>query len=468
MVRDEAAAGTARPGKFQQPDDMKTVQETILELARSRTVLAAALAEVGPVSGKNAGNWPSDAAVVSLQGRVKLAPPKGAEFGKTEVFYLNVEAESRPRAVALASAICKQLQIRSQDLRDVKAQSLIAELAKTADLAKADLGATTDELTQIESKVGADLGELRVLTETSGGESPLRHSISDMERELRDAEQSVESNQELLTVLKASKEDTGTLRAAPNRLLESQPVLRRLKDGLVDAQLRTAQLAGNMTDDHPSVIASKNSEQAIADHVREEIDIAIRGVQMELRLAQDRVATLQAQLADGNHRLNNLAEIRAQYGNLVNERNQRSDILKSAEQQLAEARASEASARTASLITVIDAPVAGDAPVGPGKATIVLGGAFGGFILGLGILFLTVPGVSTGTATGNAAGVEEVRPADPFGVSPTFELPRVFNGASATPVASAANCTNGHANGRCVFGEKLTVKQALVRLATAR
>ena len=48
MVRDEAMNSAARPGKFQQPDDMKTVQETILELARSRTVLGAALADVGP------------------------------------------------------------------------------------------------------------------------------------------------------------------------------------------------------------------------------------------------------------------------------------------------------------------------------------------------------------------------------------------------------------------------------------
>ena len=62
MVRDEAMGAATRPGKFQQPDDMKTVQETILELARSRTVLAAALAEVGPVSDvTDDQSYPSDA-----------------------------------------------------------------------------------------------------------------------------------------------------------------------------------------------------------------------------------------------------------------------------------------------------------------------------------------------------------------------------------------------------------------------
>lgn len=451
MVRDEVMGAAARPGKFQQPDDMKTVQETILELARSRTVLAAALAEVGPVSPPDSDQpWPSDAAVIALQGRVKLSPPKGAEFGKTEVFYLHVEAESPARAVTLAAAICKQLQIRSQDLRDLKAQSLIAELVKTADLARSVLDETTGRLTAIESRVGADLGELRILNETAGGDSPLRRSISDMEHELRDARQSVEANQELMSVLTASKNDTGSLTAAPNRLLEAQPVLRRLKDGLVDAQLRTAQLAGNMTNDHPLVAAAKISEQEIAAHVREEIDSAKRGVGVELRLSQDRAAALEAQLADSRRRLTNLAEMRAEYGNLVNERNQRSDILKTAEQQLAEARASQAAARTASLIAVVDTPVAGNRPVGPSKTLIVLGGMLGGLIVGLGIVFLTVP-------VGHGAEEGTLQPQ-------THEFPvSIVNGKHA-----GVHAMNGHANGQPVYGGSLSLKQALGKLVVKR
>src|SRR5262249_55411950 len=160
-------------------------------------------------------------------------------------------------------------------LRDQKAQSLIAELNKTVDLAKADLAATTGELTKIESEVGPDLGELRMLNDVAGGDSPLRRSINEMDQELRQARQSIDANKELLSLLEASKTDARSLAAAPNRLLEAQPVLRRLKDGLVDAQLRTSQLSGNMTANHPSVVAAKISEQEIADHVRDEIDAAM-------------------------------------------------------------------------------------------------------------------------------------------------------------------------------------------------
>src|SRR5690606_72267 len=125
VVRDEAMGAEVRPGKFQQPDDMKAAQETVLELARSRAVLRAALADVGPGREHDPTKpWPSAEAIAALADSVKLAPPKGAEFGKTEVFYLSVKAETPARALKLTEAICRHLQLRSRELRDQKAQSL--------------------------------------------------------------------------------------------------------------------------------------------------------------------------------------------------------------------------------------------------------------------------------------------------------------------------------------------------------
>lgn len=451
MVRDEAVGGPARPGKFQQLDDMKAVQETILELIRSRSVLSGALAKVGPDSKHDAGKpWPTDAAILDLGRRVKLTPPKGAEFGKTEIFYLEVEAESPTRAVELAAAICDQVQARSQAIRDQKASGLIAELSKTVELARKELSATTADLTEIESRVGADLGELRLLNEISSGDSPLRRAVNEMELELRQARQAIEVNEELISLLKASKNDPQSLVAAPNRLLEAQPALRRLKDGLVDAQLRTSQLAGNMSDTHPLVIAAKNSEQEITAHVRSELDSSIRGVEAELRLAHERKSMLESQLADAKKRLVNVAEMRADYANLVAARNHRTEILKEAEQQLAEARASQAGANAASLITAIDAPVAGEYPVGPGKASIVLGGWFGGLLIGFGILFLTVPTRTTQSA----------QPETDVHAWPQLAAPTVAD----TQQAIAAQSTSGH----LPFPSGLSLKQALRKLAVAR
>ena len=62
IIRNEAANNDQPMGKFSHADEMKTAQDTILELVRSRRVLSAALREVGPPAGSaEAGRaWPTD------------------------------------------------------------------------------------------------------------------------------------------------------------------------------------------------------------------------------------------------------------------------------------------------------------------------------------------------------------------------------------------------------------------------
>jgi uncharacterized protein involved in exopolysaccharide biosynthesis len=199
-----------------------------------------------------------------------------------------------------------------------------------------------------------------------------------------------ESNQELLHLLQNSQFDPKPLLAAPNRLLESQPALRRLKDSLVDAELRTAQLLGNMSGEHPHVVAAKTAEGEIAHQIRTEVRAAIGVVSMELHLTSQRCATLEKQLASAKQRLSRLAEIRTDYENLAAEVHRRTDTVKTAENQLAEARASQVSAHTASLISRIDAPETGVNPIGPSRSMIVAGGGFLGLLLGLALVFLSI------------------------------------------------------------------------------
>ena len=77
MVRNEASNAEKSPGKFSYPEEMKTVQETILEVAKSRSVLRAALIEVGPPAnyGQPAA-WPTERDIVETRDKIKLVPPK--------------------------------------------------------------------------------------------------------------------------------------------------------------------------------------------------------------------------------------------------------------------------------------------------------------------------------------------------------------------------------------------------------
>ena len=394
VVRDEAGDRVARPGRFVHSDEMKTSQETVLELAKSPTVLRKAFVDVGPPSTDAADGWPSEAALEALQNNVKITPPKGAEFGKTEVFYLKVQDGNRQRAVELATAICRNLQDRLGELREAKAGGTVEELTKSASLAQAELATATQAMSKVEQSVGSDLAELRILNDSPSGESDLRRTAIELDKELRGYHASEAENQELLKLLGEATIDPNKLLAAPSMLLKSQPALGRLKDGLVDAQLRTGQTLGAMSESHPLVKAARAAEDAIRQQLHQEISVAIKGVEVDLSINADRIRAVEAQSAEIQQRFTRLAAVRAEYSNLVAAARSRAESLKIVEHDLAEARASQAAARTASLINIVDGPDTGTRPQGPGKTTIVAGGMGGGLMIALAIVFLSIKTVS--------------------------------------------------------------------------
>jgi uncharacterized protein involved in exopolysaccharide biosynthesis len=392
IIRNEAANNQAPPGKFSQTDEMKTVQETILELSKDCRVLAEALQEVGPPADNlRHDRWPSPEDVANFQEAVKLAPPKGAEFGRTEVFYLRAKSTSRQRAIQLADAVCQQLESSFQELRNKQAQSMIHELERTVHIAEDDLANATRRLNDLERRVGSDLGELRILSDATSGESALRRTITEIRAELRQARAAQQSQEEILALLEKARQDPRSLTSTPRQLLESQPALKRLKEGLIDAQLRSADLQGRMSDSHPLVLAAKQSEEEINHRLYDELASSVRGVQAELRLGVQRIAMLEEHQADAARRLDQLAALRAPYVNFVAETRNRGELLQRAQQRLAEVRGNQATATTADLIARINQPDTGPLPVGLGRGTLVLLGMAFGLMTGFGVVYLTAP-----------------------------------------------------------------------------
>src|SRR4051812_16806324 len=198
VVRAEATSNSEGPGKFRAKEDIKAAQETLLELSKSHGLLKQALLKAGHPSGRSLANWPSASDVVDLADSIKLTPPKGAEFGTSEVFYVYVSANSRERALKLVTAVSDVLARRYQELRNEKAKSMMGELERSAGLALDDLNASTAELSKLERTAGGDLGELRVLNEATSGDSRLRHKSLELDNELRQTQQAQQSNAALL------------------------------------------------------------------------------------------------------------------------------------------------------------------------------------------------------------------------------------------------------------------------------
>lgn len=397
IVRNDALGRESSPGKFRQPEEMKALLETTLELVRGRGVLAGALSTVGPADGDaadRAASWPTDEAIETLRRNVKLTPPKGAEFGKTEVFYLEVRDRSRDRALALCRAMIDQLQSRAKALRNDRAESVIAELLRSVALAREDLAEATARLSALEAAMGGDLAELKAMGDGNAGDSALRRTATEIRAELRATETQLKANEELLALLTEARDHPQEDFAIPQRLLDAQPTLRQLHSGLIDARLNAARLAGRMEANHPLLIAADEAREAVEQQMRDELSAAIRAMTIEQSLAQERQAMLNDRLAAVNTRLDRLAELRADYLNLQAEVNNRKNMLERNEQQLAEARAAKAGAEAASLIAAIDAPDAGTRPVGPSRLVLATSGVVAGLLCGLGLLCFSLP---TGT-----------------------------------------------------------------------
>jgi polysaccharide biosynthesis transport protein len=391
IVRPEVASvSNEQIGKFSDLSEMKTLQETIFELAKSHSVVEATLKEVGPTGFWffPPKNFPTLADVEDFRDRIDMRPPGGAEFGKTEVFYLSILDTNRDRASALAAALCGQLERRMQELRDQRAQGMIAELGKTVAMADADLAAKTKELSTFEAKVGFELAELRNLNANNSGQSEVSQVLQGIEADRRANDATRRENRQLLKVLKLAQDDPQQLLATPSSLLRSQPAVSRLKDALVDAQVYSANLLASKSEKHPYVIAAREAEALLQQKLHDEVAVAIKGIEIELAMNADREESLVSRGDAGRDRMSRLAGERAEYANLVAAVENHTKLVDAARKNLSDARARQAGAHSSNVISRIDGVEAGVRPVGLSRKSITAAGGFGGLVLGLGFVFL--------------------------------------------------------------------------------
>ena len=396
LVRDEATGAVMRLGRFQSQAEMKAAQETILEMAKSQQVVHDALEAIHPKGeGFSWFNWGGEYAskemVEEVAKSISVHAPKGTEFGVTEVIYLDVKAHAKDEAMKMSVALTDALESRLQQIRKARADGVLSELTLARDSAKVELAKSTAKLHEIENAAGSDLSDLRGMTDTVAGAATSRAELDQTKTELRQAElnrQSLLADRDML--IRATK-DPSSFIVAPGTVLSSQPGLKRLREGLVDAQLAGSQLTGKFTESHPSVIASQSSQSSIVTRFLQELKASIAGVESDLALVEGRIDRLESQKIALQERLAKLADSRAPYANLLAEVKSKITILEAAEKELAEVQAARDSSVSTSLLTRLDAPTVSDRPTGPGKTTITGLCTIAGFVFGLGIVFAITP-----------------------------------------------------------------------------
>lgn len=390
LVRDEALGDMQRVGRFDSTDAMQTAQETILELSRFPSVMRPALTKVGPAKATKK-SFPSEKDIEALQKSINVSAPGGAQFGRTEMIYLTVKANNSNRAVALTNSVVDQLEKQLQLLRRERYVSIIAELERTVKIAQDELNKATEEIEHIESIVGTDLVSLRDITDNQAGEGSLVREFSDLKKEIRAANAVIASQENLRSVLIKAYRNPKSIVATPNDLLITQPSIKRLKDGLIDAQLRTSRLLGIMTPQHPNIKAAKLTEKQIQSQLHNELKVAIRGLDADLEVSRGKARNINLLLGSSEDSLLSVGKLRARYSNLRSEVENKTEFLDQAVLDLAKARGNQRASTEVSFLTRVDKPIPSIRPVGPGKKTIVLGGIFGGLAIAGGLIFLLEP-----------------------------------------------------------------------------
>ncbi len=398
-VREEGTHASHRLGRFESVDAMQTAQETILEIARHHSVLASALRDVGPerrLSASAMQKWPSTKSVDALRSKVQVSAPRGAQFGRTELIYLTTRAQSTDRAIALNRAVASRLIERMQQLRRDKYQGILQELEKSCDLARRDLTQATTRVRDLETAVGADLPELRALISSGSGDGQLHRSATEISSEIRQSDARLAAKRQELVQLRAAMQDPRKLIALSSDALDHQPLLKRLKVGLVEAELEVSRTLGQLNPDHPRSKAAIQAEAMVREQLHQEISLAVESLTNEIKVLEEQVGSIQSHGLDADQRMRQLAELRTQYATALADVDQRTALLETAETDLAQAQANLQSAKASTLIHLVEIPVPSSEALGPGRSTIVGLGLLSGLGMGLGLILLLEPAPSPG------------------------------------------------------------------------
>ncbi len=391
VLREEMIGRIVGPGRFESLDSMKTAQETIQEVAKKPSVIRRTLLAAGPETTHVGDDWPSEEAIEGFQGSVSFFAPNGAEFGKTEILGLNIKGKTRDRAKQLAAALFNEMQIEIRNIRERRAESMQQEIRLAVELANERLKEAANKLARIEAEVGADLSELRNLNDPASGTSNLRNIYVQVQADLRGANSQLAVNRKQKQHLTAAQKEPDQLVATPKELLLLQPALAILKQKLIEAQVGKSTLNGKYSESHPAVVATSNAISDIKRQIHAEVANSMPGIESQLALAEQKVNSLSQQAKNINNRLAQIAKMRVDYGQIVNEFNLRSDELTMAQKDLTQTESIRRAAAQVDMITPIDDPQVGTSPIGPSKKTILASALIAGTLIGLGLVMMMTP-----------------------------------------------------------------------------
>ncbi|MFK7766291.1 MAG: hypothetical protein AB8B55_03535 [Mariniblastus sp.] len=392
IVRDDLLGQSFKPGRFESLESMKSAQETILEISRRPQVIRNTMERLGPESkglfGMGSEDYPSEELIEQIQGAISFSAPNGAEFGKTEVIVLNTTSSSRERAGQFIEILLEEIIAKTNEVRMRRLQSMELELTQARDGAQVALNEATEKLREMDIELGSDISAMDSLNNPQSSDSTIKRDISQIGLERRRVESELNTALSLLEALQSTNEEQFVTSA---EMIKYQPALSPLNNALVEAQKTMADTLGRYTNRHPSYISAKSAVNEIQQQIASERDTLIATLSLQVATRRTEVLKLESEAGKLDDRLINLSSKRADSLSLQAAVRKRIEILNNAQSDLAEIQGLASGAKDATLLTPVDEAQVSTRPDGLGKKAMLMAGALGGLMFGLGIVMLVAP-----------------------------------------------------------------------------
>lgn len=390
LIRDDLLGDNFKPGRFSSLENQKSAQETILHIARKPQVIRGALEALGPDPSETDDNeaWLSEQAIEDMRDAISIVAPNGAEFGKTDVVVLSVKSRSRDRACRFADAVTGEIEKNLREVRRDQLLSMQSELELSVQQLSREYDLIAEKVKEVELAVGSDLPVLRSLLDRASSASDVQRALEQIRQERRVAENELEVARKQMQLLQSIESDPAQFSVSSSELLNMQPIFKKLREGLTDAELRLLTESGRYEPGHPSVVHAREVIEQTRQQIRREAQVVIEGLRSQESTAEAKLQRLLKSEQQYDGRLARLGEKRVEYETLAVEMQKRGETLGKAKTDLAQIQSLAEAADRVSLITRIGQPQADLRPDGLSKKAMVLLAIVGGLVIGGGLVGL--------------------------------------------------------------------------------
>lgn len=390
LVRDDLLGDNFKPGRFASQENQKNAQETILHIARKPQVIRAALQMLGPdpSSPSKGADGVDEQTIENVKEAISIVAPNGAEFGKTDVLVLSVKSQTRERAAQFADLLTGEIEQHLREVRKDQLQSMQDEVQLAVEQLDREYEIIAGKVKEIEQTFGSDLPVLRGLLDRSGSASDVQRALEQIRQERRAAENELEVARKQLELLKAIESDPSQFSVSSSELLNMQPIFKKLREGLTDAELRLLNESGRYEPGHPAVVHAREVIEQTREQIRREAQAVTQGLKSQAATAEEKLQRLLSSEQQYDQRLVRLANKRVEYEILSREMEKRGETLGKAKTELAQIQSLAEGSDRVNLITRIGQPQSDLRPEGMGKKAFVLLAIAGGLIAGGGLMGL--------------------------------------------------------------------------------